>query len=76
MTLAQFKNTAAAQGAEVDEHGGFVGVKFKNKHVWHWFLDCAGHLVFDHSYSMNTGRTKRRHSASVWNFIFKAIPSC
>lgn len=46
-----------------------VGFKVKGQHVWHWFkqvtysatetLQARVYFRFDHSYSMNTGRTKR-----------------
>jgi len=30
------------------------------KHVWHWFtLLSDGTMIFNHSYSQNTGRTKK-----------------
>lgn len=46
-----------------------VGYQITGKHVWHWFTkttfeatekhEASVHVRFDHSYSMNTGRTKR-----------------
>jgi hypothetical protein len=46
-----------------------VGFKVTGQHVWHWFKqstyaatetrEAAVYLHFDHSYSMNTGRSKR-----------------
>lgn len=38
------------------------GFKLKGKHVFHWFTIINGKWFYDHSYSMNTGRTTRRIS--------------
>lgn len=33
---------------------------YSGKNVWHWFYICKdGTLIFDHSYSQNTGKTKK-----------------
>ena len=43
-----------------------VGFRLKNKHVYHWFrITESNWLVFDHAYSMNTGKSKRGVTARM-----------
>ena len=43
-----------------------IGFKLKNKHVYHWFcITESGFLLFNHSYSMNTGKSKRGVTARM-----------
>jgi hypothetical protein len=43
-----------------------IGFRLKNKHVYHWFrITSEGWLMFDHSYSMNTGKSKRGVTARM-----------
>ena len=49
-----------------------IGFRLKNKHVYHWFrITESGFLLFDHSYSMNTGKSKRGMGARMhaWNLF-------
>lgn len=39
---------------------------YSGKHVWHWFYICKdGTMIFDHSYSQNTGRTKKSFNSGL-----------
>jgi len=49
-----------------------IGFKLPKKHVWHWFrITESGFLLFDHSYSMVTGKSKRGMGARLhaWNLF-------
>lgn len=49
-----------ATNTKYDLQEGFIGFQLKNKHVWHWFKHLDGtDFYFHHSYSQNTGATKR-----------------
>jgi hypothetical protein len=64
-----------------------VGFQVKGQHVWHWFKqttfkatetrEARVFLSFDHSYSMNTGKSKRglmhriRIESKVKDFLAK-----
>jgi hypothetical protein len=48
-----------------------VGFCLKNKWVFYWFKVVDGWLLFDHAYSMNTGKSKRglrtrMHASTLW----------
>jgi len=54
------------EGIEFDKSNEYVpkiGFKIKNNHVYYWFsIGGTEHrpiIYFDHSYSMNSGKTKR-----------------
>lgn len=69
MQSAQLIKTATEKGFKVDQENfpGMIGIN-KGKHVWHWFnVWPDGEVSFDHSYSQNTGSTKKgtMHAISV-----------
>ncbi len=52
---------------------GFTYEKNDN-HVYHWFRECVTKtdtcMVFEHTYSTDTGRMSKRRSNQVWRLIF------
>jgi hypothetical protein len=49
-----------------------VGFRLPKKHVYHWFeITPSGFLLFHHSYSQNTGKSKRGMGARMhaWNLF-------
>ncbi len=63
--LLQIKTLATEKGCRIQEsmHSSglnMIGICLPKQHVYHWFTHFKGeHFRFDHSYSMNTGATKR-----------------
>ena len=61
------------------ENQGEVGVKFKNSFVWHWWffhqIDDEVIYLFNHSYSMNTGKSKKgvKHRMNVGRMFSEAV---
>ncbi len=59
MTTTQLIQNATAKGFKVNtENENLIGVN-KGKFVWHWFDVLCGEVYFNHSYSQNTGATKK-----------------
>lgn len=56
-----------------EETENMIGIYVKN--VWHWFRSYDSFLVFNHSYSQNTGKTKKGliHGLNVRKSISKKI---
>lgn len=58
-------NNASAKGFDIckdymQQSIPMVGFRLPKKHVYHWFkIGSEGWLLFDHAYSMNTGKTTR-----------------
>lgn len=50
-------NALKNKGISYEVMGNQIGIR-TGKHVWFWFNDHGGYLMFDHSYSQNTGRIK------------------
>jgi len=70
MTATQLFANATKRNCNINiESEKFIGVKFPGQHVWHWFdVDQIDESVwFNHSYSQNTGTTKRglRHGMKI-----------
>lgn len=61
-TLTELKSFLQGRGIEVLEINGLIGFK-PNRHVIHWFngyfSETLQFIDFDHTYSMNTGKSKR-----------------
>jgi len=52
---------------------GFTYEKNDN-HVYHWFRESVisgedGYMMFEHTYSTDTGRTSKRRSNQVWRLL-------
>ena len=73
MTREQLISNAAAKGAKVEFSTKrsldvpLIGICFFGHYVYHWFVQLGEDVYFDHSYSMNTGKTKKglRHRMRV-----------
>ena len=67
--IEKIREGAAKIGARVNEdYQGQIGIQYKGTHVWHWFkIYSEDFVAFDHSYSMNTGRSKKgiRHGMKI-----------
>lgn len=50
-------NAAKEKNVQIEISGQKIGFK-TGKHVWHWFDNLDGYLLFNHSYSQNTGSSK------------------
>jgi hypothetical protein len=61
MTKEMLITNAKIRKASINlEDPKFIGIRFAHKNVWHWFeVTNDGFVDFDHSYSQNTGKTKR-----------------
>ena len=61
MKAQELLNNAHAKKATVDlSYENMIGIKFKNQHTWHWFeIYGNDEVMFDHSYSQNTGKVHR-----------------
>jgi hypothetical protein len=46
-----------------DISDSMFGFTLKGKHVYYWFVEIGGEWYFNHSYSQNTGATKRTYKA-------------
>ena len=76
MTREQLIQEATNKGAKIEFSKSYcdtemIGIRFKNKSTYHWFISWNdkpdARFYFYHSYSMNTGKTKRgmRHSMRI-----------
>lgn len=70
MTIEEIKSQLEKTGIEHEIRKNeeqswqtLIGIKLRSKHVWHWFtynqFTNSTFTSFDHSYSQNTGRTKK-----------------
>lgn len=58
--IAEAKRRKYEVTEDSDEYGQkLYGFRKEKKSVWHWFLKMDSCLYFDHSYSMNTGKTHK-----------------
>jgi len=69
---------ACAGKMETKNDGGRIGFRHYNQSTWHWFTltyDKTEILDFDHSYSMDTGFSKRgnMHEVTTRRHIEKTI---
>ena len=64
MTAIELKEKAKKNNFEFTEQGSMIGIrkKHKNTHVWYWFEIIRGNAHWNHSYSMNTGKTNRSYN--------------
>lgn len=64
MTKQELINNATSKkfkvGLNETEMYNYIGI-YKGRDVWHWFKSFKGddYVLFDHSYSCNTGKSKR-----------------
>jgi hypothetical protein len=65
------------QVIEEEDHLGYrmIGIRKPNQWVYHWFIVFQDTMLFRHSYSQNTGRTKKgtRHGWKVQQSLEKLI---
>lgn len=62
MKIILRKVTAALSAAEVNyslDFDGYIGIELTEKN-WSWFIIAKDGLIFDYTYSQNTGRSKKR----------------
>lgn len=80
MTAQSLINYATANGMNTETYANkygdkFVGIEWKNNHVWYWFTEFSdGHLFFNERYSMRNGTSKRGFNRTAIN-IEKTVES-
>ena len=77
MTKQQLINNATAKNFKVefsqDRFGNeIIGIN-KNNNCYHWFQTIGDNLLFNHTYSMNTGKTIKGtlHGLRILNSLSK-----
>lgn len=59
-TLDILKVMLSAKGIQWKMLNDMLGIRYEGHWVWHWFTHVGGELMlFSHSYSQNTGATKK-----------------
>lgn len=82
MKTSEIQKLSQAKNIQVESHNDeftdkiTIGISF-NGHVWHWFTayPWTDEALFDHTYSRNTGETKKglSHRLEVYKMIERAL---
>ncbi len=76
MKIQELQNYATAKGMNfelmTDEFGvQYVGIEWKNKHVWYWFRDAVDYTLFTQRYNRIIGRSQGAGVRTAWRAAWK-----